>query len=237
MVSLRIGMLRAPSTVFKRKSSKKMACDDKKTDPTSDIENLSQSTHQSSDEGSDDDGDTNVDKHTVHLIGSMDSYDIDKTVHRRLVRSSSEGSFEVSDCVRELIRRRTSREYTTTKSIISQDRGVSFLDEELGLTPRHIVTEVHYRPRTSTKEKKTMHYCTKDFVLFERDHMYEKIEAEIKAIERQKRREQNEDLSIEDEESDKEPLDLEEVEKLAQKVRSRFNLEQAVCLEGPDSVL
>lgn len=53
MVSLlRIG-LRAPSAVFKRKSSKKMACIDKETDPTSD-KNIEKSLSNSTDHTADD---------------------------------------------------------------------------------------------------------------------------------------------------------------------------------------
>lgn len=137
---------------------------------------------------------------------------------------------QVCDSVRELIQRRTSSDYVSTRSsIISRCRGVTFLDEELGLTPRHIVTDVYYRPHTSMKEKRKLYYCSKDFIMFEKEYMYEKIEAEIQAIERQKRREQDEHSdvgSLEDEEADKEPLDRLEVEKLVRRVRTRFNLER-----------
>jgi len=72
-----------------------------------------------------------------------------------------------------------------------------------------------------------MYYCSKDFILFERDHLYEKVEAEIKAIERQKKKEQDGDVTSEDEDSEeKEAMDLEQVQRLVQKVRSRLNLEQ-----------
>jgi|EP00577_Skeletonema_sp_RCC1716_P031024 hypothetical protein len=71
-----------------------------------------------------------------------------------------------------------------------------------------------------------MYYSSKDILLFERELLYEKVEAEIKAIERQKKKEQDGDVSIEDEDSDNEPLDLEQVQKLVQKVRNRLNLEQ-----------
>lgn len=222
MVSLlRIG-LRAPSAVFKRKSSKKMAFIDKETDLTYD-KNIEESQSYSTDQTADDLMDSG------HWIGSMDSDDTYTPIHSIERSSSSVVYLEVCDrvpCdeVRELIQRRTSSDYTST---VSRDRGVTFLDEELGLTPRYLVTETYYRPRTSEKEKKTMYYSSKDFILFETEHMYETIEAEIKAIEGQKRREQNErsDVSIEDEEVDKEPLDLEEVQKLVQRVRTRLNLE------------
>lgn len=239
MVSYLLGIgLSAPSAVFKRKSSKKVACIDKETDPNSNRREINKSLSHSTEQSTDDlmDGDeNNIHKHIVHLIGSMNSDDmIYKPIHHRLERSSSSVvALEVCDkgrCdkVRELIQRRTSSDYTSTRSsIMSRDRRVTFLDEELGLTPRHLVTETYFRPLTSKTEKKMMYYCSRDFILFEREHMYEKIEAEIKAIEQQKRREKDEcsDVSVEDdEEMDKKPLDLEGVRKLVQRVRTRLNL-------------
>mmetsp|Transcript_23756 Transcript_23756/g.47184 ORF Transcript_23756/g.47184 Transcript_23756/m.47184 type:complete len:242 (+) Transcript_23756:294-1019(+) len=233
MVSLRIGRMRAPSSVFKRKSFKK-SLRGKENDPTS-KRNIEESISHSSDQSTTDesmgssDG-NNIDKSiVVHLIGLTDSggnkftY---KPANRRpsLRKSSSNGSFKISDSVREAIQKRTSSVYRRRSSIRGQ--GVTFLDEVLGLTPRHIVTQTYYRPRTSIEERKTMYYSSKDILLFERELLYEKVEAEIKAIERQKKKEQDGDVSIEDEDSDNEPLDLEQVQKLVQKVRNRLNLEQ-----------
>lgn len=215
--SLRIGLLRAPRTIFRRKTSKQVTCCKTKdadlslseTDRTHTHteENLSQS---STDQSTDD---------------SMDDCDIDTPIHISVERSSSDGSFKVSDSVRELIQRRTSSDYVSTKRSSISRRGVTFLDEELGLTPRHVVTDVHYRPRTKIEERRTLYYCSKDFILFEKEHMYEKIESEIQAIERQKRREQGELSDVSDDEADKEPLDHLEVQKLIHRVRTRFNLE------------
>ncbi len=216
MVSLRIGLLRAPRTIFRRNASKTVTCcktndvdhsfsDTDRTHTTE--ENLSQS---STDQSTDD---------------SMDDCDIDTPIHISVERSSSDGSFKVSDSVRELIQRRTSSDYVSTKRSSISRPGVTFLDEELGLTPRHVVTDVHYRPRTKMEERRTLYYCSKDFILFEKEHMYEKIESEIQAIERQKRREQGELSDVSDDEADKEPLDHLEVQKLIHRVRTRFNLE------------
>ena len=234
MVSLRIGRMRAPSLVFKRKSSKK-SLRGKENDPTS-KRNIDESISHSSDQSTTDestgssDG-NNIDKPiVVHLIGSTDSggnkFTYKPANRRPSLRrsSSSNGSFKISDSVREAIQKRTSSVYRRRSSIRGQ--GVTFLDEVLGLTPRHIVTQTYYRPRTSIEERKTMYYSSKDILLFERELLYEKVEAEIKAIERQKKKEQDGDVSIEDEDSDNEPLDLEQVQKLVQKVRNRLNLEQ-----------
>mmetsp|Transcript_7565 Transcript_7565/g.11474 ORF Transcript_7565/g.11474 Transcript_7565/m.11474 type:complete len:243 (+) Transcript_7565:143-871(+) len=234
MVSLRIGRMRAPSLVFKRKSSKK-SLRGKENDLTS-KRNIEESISHSSDQSTTDesmgssDG-NNIDKPiVVHLIGSTDSggnkFTYKPANRRPSLRrsSSSNGSFKISDSVREAIQKRTSSVYRRRSSIRGQ--GVTFLDEVLGLTPRHIVTQTYYRPRTSIEERKTMYYGSKDFLLFERELLYEKVEAEIKAIERQKKKEQDGDVSIEDEDSDNEPLDLEQVQKLVQKVRNRLNLEQ-----------
>lgn len=215
--SLRIGLLRAPRTIFRRKTSKQATCCKTKdvdlslseTDRThtQTEENLSQS---STDQSTDD---------------SMDDCDIDTPIHISIERSPSDGSFKVCDSVRELIQRRTSSEYVSTKRSSISRPGVTFLDEELGLTPRHVVTDVHYRPRTKIEERRTLYYCSKDFIFFEKEHMYEKIEAEIQAIERQKRREQGELSDVSDDESGEEPLDHLEVQKLIHRVRTRFNLE------------
>jgi hypothetical protein len=227
MVSL--GRLRAPA-LFRRRSSEPI--------PRRKSHSSDQSTDDSMSSG---DADADADKPlAVHLIGITDrDRDVDNTfkykpVNRlpRLRRTSSDGSsgsIEISDSVRELIQKRTTRGCFTRRSSATQSRGVIFLDEALGLTPRHIVTETHYRPYTSIEEKKSLHYCSKDFILFEREYLYEKVEAEIKAIERQKKKEQDGDVSSEDEDSveDKEAMDLEQVQRLVQKVRTRLNLEHA----------
>ncbi len=226
MVSL--GRLRAPA-FFRRRNS----------------EPIPMRKSHSSDQSTDDSlssGDNDADRPlAVHLIGITDrDRDVDYSFEYRPVNrlprlrrtstdGSSSGSIEISDSVRELIQKRTSRSCFTRRSSATQSRGVIFLDEALGLTPRHIVTETHYRPYTSIEEKKTLHYCSKDFILFEREYLYEKVEAEIKAIERQKKKEQDGDVSLEDEDSveDKEAMDLEQVQRLVQKVRTRLNLEHA----------
>ena len=64
---------------------------------------------------------------------------------------------------------------------------VSFLDEELGLTPRHLITSVAYRPKTSALEKETLYYNNRDFDIFEQEELYERIENEIQVIESQKK--------------------------------------------------
>ena len=216
MVSLRIGLLRDPRTIFRRKTSKQVACCKTKVD----FNNLSETerTHTTEENLSQSSTDQSTDD-------SMDDCDIDTPIHISIERSPSDGSFKVCDSVRELIQRRTSSDYVSTKRSSTSRPHVTFLDEELGLTPRHVVTDVHYRPRTKIEERRTLYYCSKDFILFEKEHMYEKIEAEIQAIERQKRREQGDLSDVSDDEADKEPLDHLEVQKLIHRVRTRFNLE------------
>jgi len=214
--SFKIGLLRAPRNIFRRKASKQVACCKTKVD----FNNLSETerTHTTEENLSQSSTDQTTDD-------SMDYCDIDTPIHISIERSPSDGSFKVCDSVRELIQRRTSSDYVSTKRSSTSRPHVTFLDEELGLTPRHVVTDVHYRPRTKIEERRTLYYCSKDFILFEKEHMYEKIEAEIQAIERQKRREQGELSDVSDDEADKEPLDHLEVQKLIHSVRTRFNLE------------
>ena len=72
----------------------------------------------------------------------------------------------------------------------TRPNAVSFRDEELGLTPRHVVTEIHYRPRTSEEEKDELYYNSQDFRIFEQEDMFEKIEKEIQDIESMKKNSQ-----------------------------------------------
>lgn len=68
----------------------------------------------------------------------------------------------------------------------SEKRRVSFRDEELGLTPRHVVTQTHYRPRTADEEKSELYYNSHDFDIFEHEDLYDQIDEEIREIERRK---------------------------------------------------
>lgn len=72
---------------------------------------------------------------------------------------------------------------TSLSSTSSTSSRVSFVDEERGLTPRHVVTEVHYRPRTTRREKSELYYRRKDFAVFEKEDLYEQIEAKIREME------------------------------------------------------
>ncbi len=239
MVSLRIGKL-------KRKSSKQSP-HGKETDSISGKNNeesiatgTSHSSRRPTDETICSSDEINGDQPTVVKVmdsGEKFSYKpvnkpsnkpddrpANKPLKKRpsLRRLSSDTSFKICDSVREMIQQRTSGYFKRRSSIIG--RGVTFLDEALGLTPRHVVTETHYRPRTSEEEIESMYYGSKDFLQFEREHLYEKVEEEIKAIERQNLRKKNGDVSVEDD--GKEALSLEEVQKLVQKINSRLNLEK-----------
>mmetsp|Transcript_6950 Transcript_6950/g.10148 ORF Transcript_6950/g.10148 Transcript_6950/m.10148 type:complete len:241 (-) Transcript_6950:78-800(-) len=236
MVSLRIGKL-------KRKSSKKSphGKENESTSRKSSEKSIASTSHSSSsrrptDEsmGSSDEINDVQPTVVVKLVDSGGGDDkfsykpanrpANKPLKKRpsLRRLSSDASFKICDSVRELILKRTSGILTRRSSIIG--RGVTFIDEVLGLTPRHVVTETHYRPRTSEDEIETIYYGSKDFLQFEREHLYEKVEEEIKAIERQNQRKKDGDVSIEDD--GKEAMSLEQVQKLVQKINSRLNLEK-----------
>ena len=92
--------------------------------------------------------------------------------------------------VLNLIQRRLSHnsKYSSTRSSTTTSCRVSFLDEELGLTPRHVVTQIHYRPRTTDDEKHDLYYNGHDFGIFEQEELYDKIENEIQEIERQQQK-------------------------------------------------
>lgn len=240
MVSLRIGKLKTPSSVFKRKSSKR-----------SSEESIASSSHASrrpTDESMESGDEINGDQPTVVKLMDTDGGDkfsckpLNKPVNKAannvsanmpankplkkrpsLRRLSSAESFKICDSVRDLIRLRTSGYFNRSSSMMI-GRGVTFVDEVLGLTPRHVVTETHYRPRTSEEENETMYYHSKDFLQFEREHLYEKVEEEIKAIERQNQRKKDGDVSVEDD--GKEAMSLEQVQRLVQKINSRLNLEK-----------
>jgi len=98
---------------------------------------------------------------------------------------------EVNQDVLHLIKRHLSQDscdYSTRSSRRSStDRQVSFLDQELGLTPRYVVTEIRYRPSTTDKQKHKLYYNSHDFGIFKQEELYEQIESEIQEIETKKR--------------------------------------------------
>ena len=217
------------SAVFKRKSSSSNKEWDAKENYPASKRNIDEILAQTSDESVDESiGNSGENKPLDHDEKNANSSKY-KPLNRRLglVRqSSTHGPFKIPRSIRDLVKRRTSS--MVSRSCSASGR-VSFLDEELGLTPRYVVTDTYLRPRTSNEEKKSMFYSARDFTLFEREHMYEKVEAEIKAIEMQCKRDQNiiyNDETTEIEELDKEPMDLEQVQKLVRNVRNRLNLEQ-----------
>ena len=61
-------------------------------------------------------------------------------------------------------------------------RQVSFIDEELGLTPRHVVTEIHHRPRTADEDRDELYYTARDFYIFEEQKLYESIADQIRSM-------------------------------------------------------
>jgi len=74
-----------------------------------------------------------------------------------------------------------------SSSISTGKKSVTFVDEHFGLTPRHVVTSIHYRPLTLPSEKSTLYYSDRDFEIFEQEDLMEKITKEIQRIETTKR--------------------------------------------------
>lgn len=72
-----------------------------------------------------------------------------------------------------------SRRSSSTSSAASR---VSFVDEEFSLESRHVVTEVHYRPRTTMREKPELFYGRRDFIAFEKEHLCERIKDKMREI-------------------------------------------------------
>mmetsp|Transcript_26461 Transcript_26461/g.41777 ORF Transcript_26461/g.41777 Transcript_26461/m.41777 type:complete len:266 (+) Transcript_26461:48-845(+) len=103
------------------------------------------------------------------------SSSLDKCVHTR--RSTNQH-------VLDLIERRLANNESRSCTFKSSNSRVSFIDEELGLTPRHVVTHVYYRPRTTRDEKRKLFYSIRDFDIFKQEELYETIENEIREIER-----------------------------------------------------
>ena len=62
-------------------------------------------------------------------------------------------------------------------------RHIAFLDEERGLTPRHLVTQCNYRPSLTDEERDALFYSVVDFERFEKESLYEEVEEEIRALE------------------------------------------------------
>jgi hypothetical protein len=72
----------------------------------------------------------------------------------------------------------------SSRSRIRNSRRVTFRDEELGRTPRHVVTQIHERPRTTEEDKSRLFYNSKEIAIFEQEELYERIEEEIKEVQR-----------------------------------------------------
>ncbi len=61
-------------------------------------------------------------------------------------------------------------------------RRVRFIDEARGLTPRYIVTNVCYRPKTLPEEIPRLYYTSRDFNQFEKEDLIWRLEMEIVKI-------------------------------------------------------
>mmetsp|Transcript_450 Transcript_450/g.642 ORF Transcript_450/g.642 Transcript_450/m.642 type:complete len:197 (+) Transcript_450:87-677(+) len=119
---------------------------------------------------SDDNGDTSPSGPVPPSSSSLN-----KSVHIR--RSTNQN-------VLDLIERRLLNNESRSSTFKSSNSRVSFIDEELGLTPRHVVTHISYRPRTTREEIRKLFYSSHDFYIFKQEELYEMIENEIREIER-----------------------------------------------------
>mmetsp|Transcript_23784 Transcript_23784/g.50922 ORF Transcript_23784/g.50922 Transcript_23784/m.50922 type:complete len:148 (-) Transcript_23784:160-603(-) len=77
--------------------------------------------------------------------------------------------------VLDLFQRRLLSSSSSNASSSSSASRVSFVDEELGLPSRRVVTQTYYRPRTTEEEKRELYYNQNDIRSFQR------IEREIRA--------------------------------------------------------
>jgi len=64
---------------------------------------------------------------------------------------------------------------------------VRFLDEERGPAPRRLITEVNYRPRTADEDKPALYWTSRDLDRCEKEHLYEQLEEEIRALQEGRR--------------------------------------------------
>lgn len=88
-----------------------------------------------------------------------------------------------AETVEDLLRRRLSHHEQYRRRLFrGSQHQVSFIDEELGLTPRHVVTEIHQRPRTADDDRDELYYTARDFYIFEKQKLYESIEDQIRSM-------------------------------------------------------
>merc|ERR1711862_461758 len=111
-------------------------------------------------------------------IKTDDSFPSDSSLNAcfRLARDAGGDAFDVA--VRRLSDESLGSCGSRTSSASSAASRVSFVDEEFGLEPRHVVTQTHYRPRTTDGEKRELFYSSRDFEAFERQELCYKIRKE-----------------------------------------------------------
>lgn len=100
-------------------------------------------------------------------------------------------------------------------------RRVRFIDEARGLTPRYVVTDVFYRPKTLPEEISRLYYTSRDFNLFEKEDLIWKLEMEIVKIQESQSRDCANDNDARTETIDEEDRRREE---LIEKISRQFNL-------------
>ena len=88
-----------------------------------------------------------------------------------------------AEVVEDLLRRRLCHRVQFQRRLFrGSHRQVSFIDEELGLTPRHVVTEIHHRPRTADEDRHELYYTARDFYMFKKQKLYESIADQIRSM-------------------------------------------------------
>mmetsp|Transcript_24439 Transcript_24439/g.52333 ORF Transcript_24439/g.52333 Transcript_24439/m.52333 type:complete len:238 (+) Transcript_24439:76-789(+) len=112
--------------------------------------------------------------------------DVRQDVIELIRKRSSSGVGGKPSCMRSaFLSSRRSSDDTGASSTSTASR-VSFVDEELGLTPRHVVTETHYRPRTTNEHKRELYYTGREFGIFEQEDLHDKIQFYIERLTEQK---------------------------------------------------
>ena len=184
---------RRATTPLKKSTNNKCIDDSDRTQP---IDGSSRSDHEAirrrastSDESNDtpssalptiEDAALSLDE-CIHISNRNRHPDVLELIQKRLSLPDDDDDADDDDSIDMP---RLSKSSTTGSS---KPRQVSFLDEELGLTPRHLITSINYRPKTSDIEKDSLYYTNRDFDIFEQEELYERIENEIQEIESQKK--------------------------------------------------
>ena len=122
--------------------------------------------------------------HRLHLLNrlpnatndtkSSSTHDSSSTSSSKLSTESSKKSSKRSRMFRRDSCSSTCSTSTTNTTIIQQPYNVSFLEE--------LVTDIQYRPRTTSKEKKQLYYNKHDYAIFQQYMYFENEELDLYGI-------------------------------------------------------